>query len=104
MISVYEPEESSFLNNGIKILKSLKALIYKQDNSDYYLDLKDSINNLEYYQSGNILKVSTSWEKQCFRIRNVCTQNNKIEIRAYYLFYESKNYIVSDSYVVGEKL
>ena len=100
VISVYESEERSFFNNGIKILKPLKALIYKQDNADYYLDLKDSINNLEYYQSGNILRASTPWGKQCFRIRNVCTQNNKIEIRAYHLFYDSENYIISDSYVV----
>lgn len=100
MISVYESEERSFFDNGIKILKPLKAVIYKQDNADYYLDLKDSINNLEYYQSGNILRASTPWGKQCFRIRNICTQNNKIEIRAYHLFYDSENYIISDSYVV----
>ena len=78
MINVHPSEEKSFLDNGIKILKPLKALIYIQDNADYYLDLKHSINNLEYYQSGNILKVLTPWGKQSFRIRNVCTQNNKI--------------------------
>ena len=100
MISVYEPEERSFFDNGIKILKPLKAVIYKQDNADYYLDLKDSINNLEYYQSGNILRVSTPWGKQCFRIKNVAIQNNKVEVRAYHLFYDSENYIISDSYVV----
>ena len=100
MISVYESEERSFFNNGIKILKPLKAVIYKQDNADYYLDLKDSINNLEYYQSGNILRVSTPWGKQCFRIKNVAIQNNKVEVRAYHLFYDSENYIISDSYVV----
>ena len=100
MISVYTSDERSFAHNGIKILKPLKALIYKQDNADYYLDLKDSINNLDYYQSGNILRVSTPWGKQCFRIKNVSIQNNKVEVRAYHLFYDSENYIISDSYVV----
>ena len=43
MISVYESEERSFFDNGIKILKPLIALIYLYDNADYYLDVKDSI-------------------------------------------------------------
>lgn len=63
MISVYESNETSFVSNDIKILKSLKALIFKQDNEEYYLDLKDSIDNFEYYQSGNIIRVSTPWGK-----------------------------------------
>lgn len=46
MISVYSSNEKSFSSNGIKILKPLKALIFKQDNGEYYLDLKDSIDNI----------------------------------------------------------
>lgn len=49
MINVYPSEEKSFLDNVIKILKPLKALIYKQDNAHYYLDLKDSIIKAEIY-------------------------------------------------------
>ncbi len=100
MISVYEPNETSFVSNGIKILKPLKALIFKQDNGEYYLDLKDSIDNFEYYQSGNIIRVPTPWGKQCFRIKNVSVQNNKVEVRAHHLFYDAENYIIADSYVV----
>ncbi|MDR1628135.1 MAG: hypothetical protein LBR79_05120 [Oscillospiraceae bacterium] len=37
MISIYPPSETLFADNGLKILKPLKALIYKEDNSDYYL-------------------------------------------------------------------
>ena len=100
MISVYASNETSFARNGIKILKPLKALIFKQDNGEYYLDLKDSIDNFEYYQSGNIIRVPTPWGKQCFRIKNVSIQNNKVEARAHHLFYDSENYIIADSYVV----
>lgn len=100
MISVYPADETSFSSNGIKILKPLKALIFKQDNGDYYLDLKDSLDYLKYYQSGNIIRAPTPWGKQCFRIRNVSIENNKIEARAYHLFYDSENYIIADSYVV----
>ncbi|MGN1044320.1 MAG: phage tail spike protein [Acutalibacteraceae bacterium] len=100
MISVYTSNETSFVRNGIKILKPLKALIFKQDNGEYYLDLKDSIDNFEYYQSGNIIRVPTPWGKQCFRIKNVSIQNNKVEVRAHHLFYDAENYIIADSYVV----
>lgn len=100
MISVYASNEKSFSSNGIKILKPLKALIFKQDNGEYYLDLKDSIDNFEYYQSGNIIRVPTPWGKQCFRIKNVSIQNNKVEARALHVFYDAENYIIADSYVV----
>ena len=100
MISVYTPEETLFDNNGIKILKPLRALIHKEDNGEYYLDLKDRIEYLKYYKSGNIIRVPTPWDKQCFRIKNISIENNKIEARAYHLFYDSENYIISDSYVV----
>lgn len=100
MISVFAPQETLFADNGIKILKPLKAVIFKEDNGDYYLDLRDNLDYLEYYQSGNILWVKTPWGKQSFRIKNGSVENNKINIRAYHLFYDSENYILSDSYVV----
>ena len=102
MISVYASNEKSFSSNGIKILKPLKALIFKQDNGEYYLDLKDSIDNFEYYQSGNVIRVPTPWGKQCFRIKNVSIQNNKVEARALHVFYDAENYIIADSYVVDK--
>ena len=92
MISVYASNEKSFVSNGLKILKPLKALIFKQDNGEYYLDLKDSIDNFEDYQSGNIIRVPTPWGKQCFRIKNVSVQNNKVEARAQHLFYDAENW------------
>jgi hypothetical protein len=54
MISIYPSSETLFSDNGLKILKPLKTLIYKEDNGDYYLDLRDDLENLEYSQNGNI--------------------------------------------------
>jgi hypothetical protein len=34
MISIYPSSETLFSDNGLKILKPLKALIYKEDNGD----------------------------------------------------------------------
>lgn len=100
MISVYPPNEREFAGNGLKILKPTKAIIHKVDNGDYYLELKDSIENREYYQSGNIIRVPSPWGKQGFRIAKVSIKNKEISVKANPLFYDTQNYVIADSYVV----
>lgn len=102
MISVYDSTEKSFATNGIKILKPLKATIRKEDNGDYYLDLKDKIDFIDYYQAGLIIRVPTPWGYQAFRLTNPNIENNKITVRAYHIYFDSKNYIIKDSYVVDK--
>lgn len=63
MIKLYEATEKTFAHNGIKILKPTKAVIKKEDNGDYFLELEDNIVNLEYYQQGNIIRVPTPWRR-----------------------------------------
>ncbi|MDR1364515.1 MAG: hypothetical protein LBJ32_02675 [Oscillospiraceae bacterium] len=99
MISIYPSNETAFADNGLKILKPIKAIIYKEDNGDYFLDLRDDLKNLDYYQSGNIVKVSTPWGNQCFRLKNPSIENKKINVRAQHLYFDSENYIIKDSYV-----
>lgn len=102
MICVYPSDEKLFDNNGIKILHPLKALVRKEDNGDYYLDLKDTIDNIEYYQTGMIIRVNTPWGNQGFRLTNPKIENKKISCRAYHLYFDSANYIIEDSYVVDK--
>lgn len=56
MISVYPENEKIFADNGIKILKPLKALVRKEDNGEYFIEIKDTIDNLDYYQNSMILE------------------------------------------------
>lgn len=102
MISVFPPEERQFSDNGLKILKPLKAVIRKEDNAEYRLDIKDNLEFLDYYQNGNILRVSTPWGKQCFRIKNIVIENKKINCSAYHLYFDSENYVIKDAYVVDK--
>ena len=97
MIKVYDSTEKIFNNNGIKILKPLFAQITKKDNSDYYLELEDTINNINYYQKGLIIRTTTPWGVQGFRCDNPKIENNRIKCKAWHLTYDSKNYIVKDS-------
>ena len=102
MISIYDANEKKFDNNGIKILKPLQALITKEDNGNYFIDLKDTIDNLDYYQAGQIIRVNTPWGKQGFRLTNPKIQNKYIICRAYHLYFDTANYLIDDSYVIGK--
>jgi len=102
MLMIYPSDETSFANNGLKILKPLKALIRKEDNGDYYLDLKDNIDNIDYYQSGMIMRANTPWGYQGFRLGSPKVEGRVITVRAKHLYFDSKNYLIEDSYVVDK--
>lgn len=102
MIKVYNSNETLFENNGIKILHPLVADITKKDNSDYYVELKDILDNLEYYQKGMIIRISTPWGVQGFRCDNPKVKNNRVECKAWHLSYDSKNYIIKDANAVDK--
>jgi len=102
MIRVYDSTETTFATNGIKILHPLVAEITKRDNSDYYLELRDIVDNLEYYQKGMIIRTDTPWGVQGFRCDNPIVNNNRVECKAWHLSYDSNNYIIKDANAVDK--
>jgi phage minor structural protein len=97
MIKVYDSTETLFETNGIKILHPLVAEVTKKDNGDYYVELRDIIDNFDYYQKGMIIRIPTPWGVQGFRCDNPSIKNNRVECKAWHLSYDSKNYIIKDS-------
>lgn len=102
MIRVYDSDEKLFNNNGIKTLHPIYATITKKDNGDYYLELEDTLDNIDYYQQGLIIRTDTPWLPQGFRCDNPEIKNNRINCKAWHLSYDSKNYIIKDSYSVDK--
>lgn len=102
MIRVYDSNEKVFNNNGIKILHPLFAEITKTDNGDYCIELEDILENIDYYQKGMIIRVSTPWGVQGFRCNNPEIKNNRIISKAWHLTYDSKNYIITDKSAVNK--
>lgn len=102
MIRVYDPAERLFDHNGIKALHPLFAEVTKIDNGDYYVEFEDVLDNLEYYQKGMIVRVSTPWGVQGFRCDNPKIQNNRISCKAWHLTYDAKNYLIKDSNAVDK--
>lgn len=102
MIRVYDETETLFDNNGIKTLHPLFAEITKIDNSDYYIELEDVLDNREYYEKGMIIRVPTPWGNQPkgyqgFRCDNPIIKNNRISCKAWHLSYDAKNYVINSA-------
>lgn len=102
MIKVYNSNETLFNHNGIKILHPLQADITKKDNGDYYVELKDKIESLDFYQNGMIVRIPTPWGVQGFRLANPAVKNGKVEVKAWHLSYDAKNYVIKDAYAVDK--
>ena len=102
MIRVYDATEKLFNNNGIKVIQPLFAEITKADNSDYYIELEDVLDNLAYYQKGLIFRVPTPWGIQGFRCDNPSVKNDRISCKAWHLSYDSKNYLIKSAEAVDK--
>ncbi len=101
MILLFPDTATSFETLGLEVLKPLLAVVRKEDNGDYYLDLRDIADNQHLYQKDFIVAVDTPWGRQAFRIDNPKLNGSKVDIRGWHLFYDAKNYIIEDSYVVS---
>lgn len=67
MIKVFNAEERVFTNNGDKILNPLKAIILKEDNGDYELELETRINVINLVADmikGGTLKLGNEFAQQ----------------------------------------
>ncbi len=102
MIKVFGQTDKSFASNGDVVLLPFKAKVHKEDNGDYYLDLETGLEYVDYITEGNIVVANTPQGEQAFRIGNVTKTKSKITSKCYHVFYDSKNYLIADSYVVDK--
>lgn len=100
MIRVFEPTDKSFTSNGDIVILPTKAKVTKKDNDDYYLDLEASTEYADYLTSGRIIVADTPQGAQAFRISNPTKKSTKVSLKAWHVFYDSKNYLIADSNVV----
>lgn len=102
MIKLFSPTDTLYPSNGDKIITPLKAKVYKEDNGSFYLDLEASLDYVDDLVERAILVVPTPQGDQAFRVTNTQKTRKKISTKAYHVFYDSKNYLIKDSYVVGK--
>ena len=102
MIKLFKSTDKLFSSNGDKIIIPTRAKVHKVDNGDYYLDLETNLDYINDIVQGNILVANTPQGDQAFRISNATATRKKITAKCYHVFYDSKNYLIEDSYVVDK--
>lgn len=104
MIRVYDSSEKLFNNNGIKILHPLSAIVFKEDNGDYYIEVEDSIEKVNYYQASMIINCPTPFPEgnQSFRIVKIDKTNSRVKVKANHVYFDTDNYMIDDKYIVDK--
>lgn len=102
MIKVFGQTDKFFASNGDVVLHPLRAKVRKEDNGSFYLDLEAGLEYADYLVEGNIVVANTPQGDQAFRITNPQKTKSKITVKAWHVFYDSKNYLIADSYVVDK--
>lgn len=100
MLKVFGATDTDFTSNGDVVLQPYKAKIHKEDNGDYYLDVEAGLQYVDYLTANRIIVTDTPQGAQAFRITNPSKTQNKISLRAWHVYYDSKNYVIADSNVV----
>lgn len=99
MIKLFGKTETSFSSNGDKIIKAIKARVKKVDNGEFYLELETDLSYVSDLEEGRIVVAPTPQGEQYFRVSNVTKTKNKITTKCLHVFFDSKNYLIEDSYV-----
>lgn len=100
MIRLFDTTDNLFQSNGDKIIIPTRAIVHKEDNGSFYLDLETDLSYIDWLTPNRILVANTPQGAQAFRIANVDKTRKKITIKANHIFYDSANYVIADSYVV----
>lgn len=102
MLKLFGTTDTNYSTNGDKVLIPTYQHIIKQDNGEFYLDIELPLLYIDDIQSNRILVSNTPTGEQAFRITDIEKRKTKIKVKAYHISYDSQNYIIQDSYVVGK--
>lgn len=101
MIRAFKSTDTIFISNGDAVLLPTKARVKNSDNGDYYLELTCGVEYNDYLQANNIIVCPTPQGDQAFRIRTINKSKNRIDVKAWHVFYDAQNYLIADSYAVN---
>ena len=102
MIKVFSATDKAYSSNGDIVLQPTKARVHNKDNGDFYLELMCGVEYNKYIASNNIIVAPTPQGAQAFRVSDITKSSNKLNIKAWHVFYDSKNYLIQDSYAVDK--
>ena len=101
MIRIFSKTDRDFSSNGDIVLLPVKAKV-KRDDSNFYLNIEASLTYADWIITGNIIVAPTPQGFQAFRISNPTKTGSKITARCDHIFFDTKNYLIADAYVVDK--
>ena len=102
MLKLFDVTDKLFSSNGDKIIKPLRAIVHKEDNGSFHLDLETDLSYVNDFVEGKIIVAPTPQGEQPFRINNLVKTKTKITAKCMHVFYDSANLLIADSYVVDK--
>ena len=81
MLRVFSPSDTDFTSNGDVVIQSTLAVVHKEDNGDYYLELQCGLEYADYVKAENIIVAPTPQGVQPFRVKNVEKTRTKITVK-----------------------
>lgn len=102
MIKLFQQTDTTFNSNGDVVINATKAIVHKEDNGAFYLDLECPLSYSDDLTEGRILVADTPQGDQAFRVSNVKKTKFKLSTRAKHVFYDSENYLIQDTNIVNK--
>lgn len=102
MIRLFDVTDKTFQTNGDKVIIPTRAIVHKEDNGSFFLQLEASLDYINDLTENRIIVANTPNGNQPFRITNVEKTKFKISCKCNHVFYDSMNYLIEDSYVVDK--
>lgn len=102
MIRLFGTTDTDFSTNGDKVLIPLRAVINKEDNGSFNLDIDLGLEYVDVFLPNRIIVANTPQGNQAFRIGDVKKTKTKLTATCNHIFYDTKNYLIEDSYVVDK--
>lgn len=99
MIKIFSTTDKTYNTNGDIVVNPLYAVIHKEDNGDYYLQIETGLSYIDYFKDGNIITADTPQGLQAFRITNTDITKSRINAKCNHVYYDTNNYLIQDSYV-----
>ena len=102
MIKLFGTTDTIYTSNGDMTLQPLRAIVHKEDNGAFYLELEAGLEYINDITDRRIIVCDTPQGEQAFRITSPTITRTKIKAKAQHVFYDTQNYLIEDSYVVDK--
>ena len=81
MLKLFDVTDTLFSSNGDKVIKPLRAIVHKEDNGSFHLDLETDLSYVNDFAEGKIIVAPTPQGDQPFRINNLTKTKFNIDLQ-----------------------